>query len=102
MRVLIWKSFEDQAKGLQHRPRIETDTLFVFPYIVERDLFHSRNVVAPFDLAYLDERMTVLRVRTLVPPKETDQAPKGTYMAVEAAAGNLTRWGFIPGRRVSF
>jgi uncharacterized membrane protein (UPF0127 family) len=102
MRTLIWQSFEEQARGLQHRPKIEHDMLFVFPYIVAHDTFHSRNVVAQFDIAYLAEDMTVLGSRTMTPPHDLDQAPKGTYMAVEAAAGNLRRWGFEVGRRVSF
>jgi hypothetical protein len=102
MRTLIWQSFEEQVRGLQHRPIIEPDMLFVFPYVVEFDVFHSRNVVAPFDLAYLSRDMTVLGVRTMTPPHDLYQAPKGAYMAVEAAAGNLRRWGFEVGRRVSF
>lgn len=102
MNVRIFKTFEEQARGLQHRPEVEPDTLFVFPYITEGALFHSRNVRAPFDLAFLSNDFRVLLVRTLVPEGDTQLAPTGTHMAVEAAAGELSRLGFLPGRQVTF
>lgn len=102
MNVRIFKTFEEQARGLQHRPEIESDTLFVFPYITEGSLFHSRNVRSRFDLAFLSNDFRVLSMRTLVPELDTEIAPVGTHMAVEAAAGELSRLGFVPGRRVTF
>jgi uncharacterized membrane protein (UPF0127 family) len=101
-RTMIFRTLEDQATGLQHRGRIEPDVLFVFPYIKAGDGFHSRNVPEPFDIAYVSEDMHVLRAVRVTPPYETDVAPQGTFMAIEAKAGNLEKWGFLDGKRVSF
>lgn len=102
MKVLIFKTLEDQARGLQFRNEIEPDILFVFPYIQAGEGFHSRNVAEPFDLAYLSQDMRVLRAVRVDPPYQTDVAPSGTFMAIEAKAGNLEKWGFLNGDRISF
>lgn len=102
MKVRIFRTPEEQATGLQHRASIEPDVLFVFPYILAGYGFHSRNVSEAFDLAYLSEDMHVLKAVRVTPPYETDVAPKGTFMAIEAKAGNLDKWGFLNGGRVSF
>lgn len=101
-RVFTFKTSADQMTGLQYRPSIEPDLLFVFPYIQEGMLFHSRNVAEPFDLAYLNRNMEVIRAVQLTPPLETDLVPAGATMALEAKAGNLRKWGFLRGGRVSF
>lgn len=102
MKVLIFGTLEAQAKGLQYRPSIEDDILFVFPYIEGGRVFHSRNVAEPFDLAFLSKQMRVIRAVTITPPYETDMAPEGTFMAIEAKAGNLEKWGFLRGEPVAF
>jgi uncharacterized membrane protein (UPF0127 family) len=55
-----------------------------------------------FDLAFLSRDMVVLQRETVTPPLGTSLAPDGSFIAVEAKAGNLEVWGFEPGRRVSF
>ena len=100
MRNEIFETLEEQEEGLQHRPSIEADTVFVFPLIRAGALFHSRNVAEPFDLAFVSERGEVLLIRTLTPTEETMVAPEGTWMAMESKAGLLFRMGFQPGALV--
>ena len=102
MKVHIFRTLEDQAKGLQYMSPIDPDTLFVFPLSYPGITFHSRNVREPFDLAFLSKDMVVLQKATIRPEAGTDTAPDGTFMAVESKAGKLAQWGFEPGRRVSF
>jgi uncharacterized membrane protein (UPF0127 family) len=98
MKLIVFESAEDQARGLQHRRPIEPETLFAFPGTREGALFHSRNVTEPFDLAFLSAELVVLHLVTLVPPAATALAPPGTALTVEAKAGELQAWGFAPGR----
>lgn len=100
MRVVVFETPEEQAEGLQHRPFIEPDTLFVFPAIKPGAVFHSRNVKEPFDLAFLSFGNTVLLKRRVFPTQETVEAPPGTWTAVEARAGWLDFWKFFPGHTV--
>lgn len=88
--------------GLQYRAMIEPDTLFVFMPLGSGRTFHSRNVREPFDLAFLGYDWTVLQKDMISPPHGTAMSPEGTAMAVEAKAGWLDFWGFLPGRRVKF
>jgi hypothetical protein len=44
----------------------------------------------------------VLRAVRVDPPYQTDVAPSGTFMAIETKAGNLEKWGFLNGDRISF
>lgn len=102
MRVVIFDTPELQEQGLQFLEQIEDDTLFVFPLVTHGARFHSRNVPQSFDLAFLTDDFVVIDRFTVKPPHGIALAPNGTYMAVEAKAGNLSRWGFTPGRRVDF
>lgn len=98
MEVRVFDTLEEQAKGLQHLDRIDPDTLYFFPSVPPDVEFHSRNVPEPFDIAFLTDRYFVLSLVRMVPPGDRILAPAGCSMAVEARAGNLTRWGFSPGR----
>lgn len=102
MRLVIFGTPELQATGLQYVDRIDPDALYIFPLVDEGQLFHSRNVREPFDLAFLSRDMTVLDLIRVFPERGTARAPKGTYMAAEAKAGSLAAFGFAPGRRVNF
>lgn len=101
MRIVVFETREEQAMGLQYKFPIEPDTLFVFPGIRDGAVFHSRNVREKFDLAFLSYDNTVLYVSTLTPEDAIAVAPAGTWTAVEAKAGWLSRWRFIQGYRVS-
>lgn len=86
--------------GLQHRRYIEHDFLFVFPDVQEGDWFHSRNVPEPFDIAFADEEDVVIDVQRITPPKEVIECPPGTAVVYEAKAGNMARWGILPGSQL--
>lgn len=101
MEVLVFKTLEDQARGLQHLERIDPDTLYFFPNVPSDVEFHSRNVPEPFDIAFLTDQYFVLALVRMNPPGATVRTPEGCAMAVEARAGNLERWGFTPGRDMS-
>lgn len=96
MQVLVFETPEEQAQGLQSR-QIEPDTLFVFPHIKPGTLFHSRNVLEPFDLAFLSFDNRVLEKHRITPTDGIAVAPQGTWTAIEAKAGWLDRWKFLPG-----
>lgn len=100
MQVVVYQTSEERAQGLQHKPFIESDTLFVFPDIHPGAVFHSRNVPEPFDLAFLSFDNRVLEKHRLVPTDAIAVAPQGTWTAIEAKAGSFDRWKFLPGYRV--
>lgn len=99
MQVVVFETPEEQAQGLQSR-QIEQNTLFVFPHIRPGTVFHSRNVLEPFDLAFLSFDNRVLEKRLIIPTDGIAVAPQGTWTAIEAKAGWLDRWKFLPGYRV--
>ncbi len=102
LQVVVFDTPEERTKGLQHRWPIEDDTLFVFPDTPEGVLFHSRNVREPFDIAFLSAKLVVLAVYRVTPEAQTITAPRESSMAIEAKAGVLPRWGFMPGVDVAF
>lgn len=102
MNIVTFDTWERQAEGLQHRNPIEEATIFVFPLVEHGMLFHSQNVLEPFDLAFLSPDHTVLFMKTITPPHEAVLAPEDSFMAIESKAGYLSRIGFLPGRRVVF
>lgn len=97
MRVIIFDSLPERMRGLQYRQYIEPETLFVFPGTHPGALFHSRNVREDFDLAFVAEDMTILAKETIHPEEGVLTAPEGTFMALEAKAGQMSRWGFEQG-----
>lgn len=102
MRVVIFDTPDLMERGLQHRRPIEDQTLFVFPLVRPGTVFHSRNVLEPFDLAFISEEREVLVVRTIQPQIEILAAPPRSHMAIESKGGRLARWGFLPGLTVNF
>jgi len=97
MNVLILETLDEQAEGLQHLERIDSNVLYVFPSIPEGTEFHSMNVAEPFDIAFLTDWYFVLSVIRMTPTEDRIRAPRGTAFAIEAKAGSLARWGFVPG-----
>jgi uncharacterized membrane protein (UPF0127 family) len=100
MKVVVFETAEERAEGLQHRPYVEPDTLFVFPDIKPGAIFHSRNVREPFDLAFLSFDNTVLFKAMIFPEDQIAVAPEGTWTAIEARAGWLDYWKCIQGYKV--
>lgn len=101
MNVRVLETQKEQEEGLQHLKTIPSDTLYVFPVVPEGTEFHSMNVPEPFDIAFLTEDYFVLTLARMVPKGDRIKAPKASAMAVEAKAGNLSRWGFYPGNTMS-
>jgi uncharacterized membrane protein (UPF0127 family) len=102
MKVVIFNSQDEQAIGLQFRRYIEADTLFVFPFIREGSVFHSRNVPERFDLAFLSPDRTVLWKGVITPSEEVAAVPPGATMALETKEGWLSAYGIEVGRRATF
>lgn len=93
MRFLVFRTPEEQALGLQFRPVIEDDTIFIFPGVRPGAVFHSRNVREPFDIAFLSVDYRVLASETVEPQLGTAVAPAGTARVIESRAGLLRRCG---------
>jgi len=91
MRIVVWSTPEEQAQGLQGRPRVEPDTLFVFPGVAPGGVFHSRNVLEPFDIGFLRRDYSLIGFRTMVPEADVVVLPPETACVVEAKAGTLGR-----------
>lgn len=94
---MVFRTRKEKAMGLQRRPYIENDILFVFPDVEGGDWFHSRNVPEPFDIAFADEQGMVIDVRRVIPPDGLAECPENTSVVYEAKAGNMARWGILPG-----
>lgn len=101
MNVHVFETLDEQAEGLQHLGEIDPNTLYVFPAVSEGVEFHSRNVPEPFDIAFLTDGYFVLTLVRMNPTMDRVKAPAKSAMAVEAKAGNLSRWGFFPGNTMS-
>jgi uncharacterized membrane protein (UPF0127 family) len=61
---------------------------------------HGMGMVVPLDVAVLDEDLTVLHVTTLW-PMGLVRPRRGAHSTLEAARGDLARWGIRPGTRLS-
>lgn len=101
MQIMVFKTPGERAMGLQHRPFIENDFLFVFPGIEAGDWFHSRNVPEPFDIAFADRDGKIIETWRITPPDGIIECPSGTAMVYEAKAGNMAKWGILPGRKMA-
>ena len=101
MRIITLESRSEKARGLQYKPFIEDQTLWVFEEIGYGDYFHSQNVPEPFDIAFVGEDGIVLLVTKMHPPDDTISVPQGTAMALESKAGEMARWGIVQGTVVS-
>jgi uncharacterized membrane protein (UPF0127 family) len=102
VRLIIFDSPSEQARGLQYRQYIEPETLFIFPGTHPGTTFHSRNVREDFDLAFVGEDMTILAKATIHPEAGILTAPEGTWMTIESKAGEMSRWGYEVGLKADF
>lgn len=89
--IVLFKGRREQAKGLIGMSPIPDKTFFVFPGIRAGALFHSRGVLEPFDIAFVDKGGRVLTAKRVVPSDGTAVAPPGTDRAVEAKAGTFQK-----------
>lgn len=84
-KVTIWRTIAEKQKGLQG-VKIPNDRLFIFTEVEPGTLFHSRRVLEPFDIAFVDNSGLVLKQATLMPPNDTIVAPLETAYAIETKA----------------
>lgn len=97
MRIIVFETPGEKSIGLQNKPWVEDQTIFVFPGVYEGDVFHSRNVPEAFDIAFIGEDRKILDVQTMSPPADRIAAPKGSAMAIETKGGRCAIWGILPG-----
>lgn len=101
LNVIVFSTDEQKAQGLQGMKELPERTLYVFPGMNGGAVFHSRNVVEPFDISFLDGNGEVLERTTMVPPRATMACPDGTLVVVESKENELENLGFDIGRRVN-
>jgi uncharacterized membrane protein (UPF0127 family) len=101
VRIITLRSPREKAIGLQFKPIIEDETLWVFRDVGAGDYFHSNNVPEPFDIAFVGRQREVILVALMVPPEDRIEVPEGAVMALESKAGNMARWGILPGVTVA-
>ncbi len=101
MRIITFRTPYEKSVGLQHKPFVEDETLFVFPEVGHGDIFHSKNVPEPFDIAFVEECGRVIFVTRMYPEDDLIEAPEGTALALEAKAGRMAKWGVVSGSVVS-
>src|SRR4029077_20220511 len=94
IKIVIFRTQEDQQLGLQYMASIPDNTVYVFMSPSISGQFHSRNVPEPFDIAFLSARMQLIEKRRMVPPNDVVQIPKGTRFAVEAKVGVFDKFTF--------
>jgi uncharacterized membrane protein (UPF0127 family) len=78
-----------KAKGLIGMSPIPSKVLFVFPDIGPGMTFHSRGVLEPFDIVFLDRSGVIIDAKRVTPSGGLATAPPGTRSAVEAKAGTF-------------
>lgn len=87
--VVLLKGQREKETGLIGMSPIPDDTYFVFPHVRPGTYFHSRGVLEPFDIAFLDGTGRPILVAQVVPPDGLIAAPPGTATVIEAKAGTL-------------
>ena len=97
MKLVVFGTVSEQARGLQYMDHIDPDTVFLFPAIREGRPFHTRNVQQPIDIAFVGQDTKVISVLTADPGKDDIRAPKGTAAALESVAGLMTKIGIVEG-----
>jgi hypothetical protein len=87
--VVLLNGLREKSIGLIGMSPIPPDTFFVFNNVKPGQVFHSRGVLEPFDIAFLNEVGDPISINEIVPPDGLIAAPLGTCTAVEAKAGYL-------------
>ena len=97
MKLVVFGTVSDQARGLQYMDHIDPDTIFMFPAIRADRTFHTRNVQKAIDIAFVGPDTKVIRVLTVDPGTEGIKAPRGTAAALESIAGLMAKIGIVEG-----
>lgn len=97
MKLVVFSTISDQARGLQYIDHIDPDTIFLFTAIREGRPFHTRNVQQPIDIAFVGKDTKVISVVTADPGRDGIKAPAGTAAALESVAGLMAKIGIVEG-----
>ncbi|CAL9463932.1 DUF192 domain-containing protein [Streptomyces sp. NPDC090994] len=90
----IAASYRARTRGLLGRDAVDGAML-----LSPAGSVHTFRMRMPIDVAYLDRRLTVLAVRTMVPGRLGLPRVRSRHV-LEAAAGVMAGWGVRPGTRV--
>lgn len=90
----IAASYRARTRGLLGRDAVDGAML-----LSPAGSVHTFRMRMPIDVAYLDRRLTVLAVRTMVPGRLGLPRVRSRHV-LEAAAGVMAGWGVRPGVRV--
>ncbi|MEW2130567.1 DUF192 domain-containing protein [Streptomyces sp. NPDC005435] len=91
----IAASYRARTRGLLGRDAVDGAML-----LTPAGSVHTFRMRFPIDVAYLDRRLTVIAVRTMVPGRLGLPRPRSRHV-LEAAAGAMAGWGVGAGVRVS-
>ncbi|WP_330459556.1 DUF192 domain-containing protein [Streptomyces sp. NBC_00820] len=91
----IAASYRARTRGLLGRDAIEGAML-----LSPAGSVHTFRMRFPIDVAYLDRRLTVIAVRTMVPGRLGLPRPRSRHV-LEAEAGAMERWGVTAGVRLA-
>lgn len=89
LNLIVFRTAREWTTGLIGMKPILGNTVFVFPHVAPGTVFHSRGVLEPFDLAFVDGRRRVLSARRMTPERDVMIAPARTVEAWESKAGVL-------------
>lgn len=84
MKIVVFRTAEEQARGLRGMRPIPEATLFVFPGIKPGTRFTAEGVLEAFDVDFLDADYTILSTWQLDPGNDVVAAPARCALAVES------------------
>lgn len=102
IRAEVASNFEDRAKGLMNRRRMDANhgMLFVFPERAQHCMW-MRNTEIPLSVAFLDDEGRVLNIADMQPHTEDNHcAVKPARFALEMNAGWFKQRGVLPGQQI--
>lgn len=89
MKKVVFKTTAEKARGLIGMTPIPKNTLFIFQDLQPGSYFHSRGVLHPFEIAFVNKDGTKTEVHRMVPPDDEVNTPEWATVAVEAAEGTF-------------
>jgi uncharacterized membrane protein (UPF0127 family) len=89
--IVRLSSRQQRIQGLIGLKPIPKRVLFVFPDIPQNQTFHSKGVLEPFEIVFIDKNGIIIEAQLVTPPNETVKAPDGAVTAVEMKGGMLKK-----------
>lgn len=93
--AVFFETPEEKAHGLQGVEPIPRRTIFIFPETLAGTVFHSRNVLEPFEIYFMNKDGRIMESWRVTPPAGIIQTPMGTETVVEAKDGLFYELGYI-------